>query len=233
VTQLDRSGALVDLSGPIGKNMWHYAAPYFEPRLGVLPQPPWLADPIYSEVIEMPLQSGTYLETAAHVDPERERIPDVALERVVLVPAIAVRVQAGRLAAVDRDEVEQAVRAVAAPPYTGFALLIGTGWSERWAEEDFVGDGPYLTEAVIDFVVEERFGILGGDFPRFDNPRDPSGHLHKLFATSTLLLAPLYDLAQLGDRSGRLIAAPLRIDGASATPVRAVWVSGAPEASQL
>jgi kynurenine formamidase len=216
--------AVIDITGPVRPGMWHYADPYFAPVLSEIRQPDWLDDVIYSEAISMPLQTGTYIETAAHVDASRERIDEVPLERTVLVPAITVQVPAGRGGCIDRGPLEQLVKSVTPPPYAGMALLVGTGWSARWDEEDYVSDGPYFSPGAIEFVVEAGFGILGGDFPRFDNPAAPTGHLRRLFETEALLLAPLYGLDRVGNAAGSLIAAPLRIENASATPVRAVWV---------
>ena len=216
----------VDITGPVRPGMWHYPFPYFAPEMSQIDQPTWLENAVYSEAISMPLQTGTYIETAAHVFPERERINEVALERTVLVRAIAVQVDGGRNGCISRRHLEPAVRNIADPPYVGMALVVGTGWSDMWDSELYVSDGPFFSEDAIEFVMESNFGILGGDFPRYDNPQAPTGHLQRLFGTETLLLAPLYNLRTVGNSTGLLIAAPLKIDGASATPVRAIWCRG-------
>lgn len=215
---------LIDLSGPIAPGMWHYANPWFAPVLTKMEQPPGIERPVYSEILEMPLLTGTYLETAAHLDPAGEPVSEVSLERCVLVPAMAVQLESGPGARIDRSAVEEVVRGLGPPPYSGRALLLGTGWSARWFDDDFVDGGPHLTEALIEFVVEEGFSVLGGDFPRFDHPLSPPRLVHRLFAAGALVLAPLYDLGRVGNAVGQLIAAPLRIEGASASPVRAVWL---------
>jgi arylformamidase len=222
--------AFVDITGPIRAGMWHYPAPYFGPELSQIDQPTWLDNAVYSEAISMPLQTGTYIETAAHVFPERERISEVALERTVLVRAIAVQFDAGRHGCISRQALERAVRDVAAPPYAGMALVVGTGWSELWDDDTYVSDGPFFSEDAIEFVMEHDFGILAGDFPRYDNPYSPTGHLQRLFGTDTLLLAPLYNLRAVGPATGLLIAAPLNVEGGSASPVRAIWCRGRFEA---
>jgi kynurenine formamidase len=207
--------------------MWHYATPYFAPKLTRLRQPDWLSAAVYSEAIQMPLQSGTYVETAAHVDPAGKAIAELPLDRTVLVDAIAIQLDAGKGARIERQALEDAVHRVCAPPYSGKALLVGTGWSDLWFEAEFVDGGPFFSDAAIDFVIQQEFGVLGGDFPRFDNPNAPTGHLYRLFASDAVLIAPLFGMAQLGNSTGRLIAAPLFIKNASATPVRAIWVPNA------
>lgn len=219
-----RGFRVTDLAGPIGPRMWHYGAPYFSPELEMLAQPEWLESAIYSEAVRMPLQTGTYLETAAHVFRDRERIGEIPLERTVLVPAVAVQLGCGPRESIQRQVLERAVSEVLAPPYEGVALLVGTGWDKMWEDPAFVDNGPFFSEDAIEYVVEMGFGILGGDTARFDNPDAPTGHLYKLFSTDALLLAPLYNLGEVGNAVGWLIAAPLKMEGASASPVRAVWV---------
>jgi kynurenine formamidase len=216
--------SLIDITGPIFPGMWDYGAPYFTPKVWSLDFQAWEGGPIYAEAVSMPLQSGTYLETAAHVFPTRERLGQLPIERTVLVPSICIYNAVGPRSALTAAMIEPLVRQVADPPYKGKALLIGTGWSSHWRDADFLTECPYLSEDAIDFVLEHDFAILGGDTPRYDNPYSPTGHLFRFFESETLLLAPLYNLEAVGNQAGWLIAAPLHISDISASPVRAVWL---------
>lgn len=215
---------LIDITGRISPRMWSYAPPYFGPIVTKIDSPEWVQYPVYSESINMPLQTGTYIETAAHVDPDRELVADLPIEQTVLVSAIAVQIPTAPRAGVSRESLEQAVAAVAAPPYDGMALLVSMGWSDHWESADYTLDCPYFDSEAVDFVIEGNFGILGADTPRFDCPEAPTGHLRRLFKTEALILGPLGDLTRLGNALGWLIAAPLPVESACATPTRAVWV---------
>ena len=217
---------MVDISGPIHSEMWHYAAPYFKPEIYQLPPVEWLAEPVYSEAIHLPLQTGTYVESVAHVDPDGIRMNDVPLERTVLLPSVCVQLPKGPAEAIGERELRAAVDAIGAGPWKGFGLLVSTGWDSHWDEDDYLEQCPYFSDGAIDFVIEAEFSLLGGDTARFENPAAPSGHLRRLFACDVLLLAPLCNLAALGSGVGHVIAPPLPIRGISASPVRAVWVSG-------
>jgi kynurenine formamidase len=217
---------LHDISGPIHADMWHYAAPYFKPEIYQLPPVEWLAEPVYSEAVHLPLQTGTYVESVAHVDPTGIAVSDVALERTVLLPSICVQVGKGPEEAIGGDELREAVGRVGSGPWAGFGLLVSTGWDTHWDDDDYLTRCPYFDDDAIDFVIEEKFSLLGGDSARFENPAAPTGHLRRLFAADVLLLAPLCHLGDLGSSFGHVIAPPLPIRGISASPVRAVWVVG-------
>jgi arylformamidase len=215
---------LIDISGRISPRMWSYAPPYFGPVVTKLDSPEWVQYPVYSEAISMPLQTGTYIETAAHVDPDRELIADLPIEQTVLVSAICVQTPTAPKSGLAREALEQAVAAVAPPPYDGLALIVAMGWGHRWERSDFTTDCPYFTPTAIDFVIEGGFAILGADTPRFDSPIERTGHLLRLFKTNALILGPLGSLEALGSGEGWLIAAPLPVEAVCASPTRAIWV---------
>jgi len=215
---------LVDLSGPIHPAMWHYRDPYFAPEIEELPRPDWLENPVHSEQVRMPLQTGSYVETSAHVFPDDPRVTAYPLERTVLLPTACVLVPKGPGEGVTGEEVRAGLDRLGVADPRGMGLLVGTGWDARWDEPGFTDDCPYFDDSVVDLVLEAGFSLLGGDTPRFENPAAPSGHLRRMFAERVLLLAPLRGLAGVGDRVGRLIAPPLNIPAASATPCRPVLV---------
>ncbi|MFY1693258.1 cyclase family protein [Plantactinospora sp. WMMB782] len=217
---------MIDISGPVHPQMWHYPDPYFAPEIFDLPPVSWLTEPVYSEAVRMPLQTGTYVETAAHVRPDGVRLDDVPLARTVLLPAVCVQVPKGPGEPVRAREVRRVLDNIGPGPWDGYGLLISTGWGTHWDEPDYLDACPYFDDDVIDEVLAQRFSLLGGDTPRFENPAAPSGHLRRFFRSDALLLAPLANLGAVGSNSGHLIAAPLPIRRISASPVRAVWVQG-------
>jgi arylformamidase len=217
---------LIDITGRISPAMWSYSPPYFGPIVTPIASPEWVPYPVYSEAISMPLQTGTYIETAAHVDPNRERVGDLPIQQTVLVSAICVQTPAAAKEGVTRERLERAVAQVSAPPYEGLALIVSMGWSRFWESSVFTTDCPYFTSEAMDFVIESGFGIVGADTPRFDNPDKPTGHLNRLLQTPALILGPLSNLEAVGSGEGWLIAAPLNIASVCASPTRAVWVKG-------
>src|SRR5690348_16936681 len=84
---------VIDVSGPITTGMWHYGPPYLD-----LPVPPVIIEQIdfpeplkgalVMDYVQMSSQTGTYLETARHVDAQREAIDEVPLERAWMIPTV-------------------------------------------------------------------------------------------------------------------------------------------------
>jgi len=215
---------LFDLSGPIHPAMWHYRDPYFPPQIEQIPQPDWLETPIFSEWVTMPLQTGSYVETSAHAYFDDPRVMDYPLERTTLLPTACVVIPTPGGQPVTGDAVWEQLATLSVSSFEGMGLIIGTGWGDNWDEPGFTDDCPYFDDSVIDLALDQDFSLLGGDTPRFENPLKPSGHLGRLFTAKKLILGPLKNVVQVGTRAGLLIASPLNIPAASATPCRPVFV---------
>ena len=75
-------------------------------------------------------------------------------------------------------------------------------------------------------IIDQKPGILGGDTPRADSPKDPQGFFGRFFETDILLLGCVTNLGAVpAGTKPRLCALPLQIDGACASPVRVVLVT--------
>ena len=225
--------AVIDVSATIREGMWHYGEPYLDMpvppvRIREVAFPEKYRGAVYTQVVEMCVQTGTYLETAAHVDPARETIGDVPLERTWMVPTVVVHALKEPGTKVTLDDVRRSLdeQQVAVAP--GDAILIHTGWDR--AENDparYLSEMPYMSREVMDWVIDQEPGIFGCDTPRADSPNDPQGFFGDFFATPILLLAPLVNLGAVQQVAPkpRLCVLPLRIERACASPVRAVVVT--------
>jgi len=110
----------------------------------------------------------------------------------------------------------------------GDAVLIHSGWDVAYHEPArYLSEMPYWSRALVHWIIDQRPGILGGDTPRADSPKDPQGFFERFFRTDILLLGCLTNLGAVTQSrpKPRLCALPLQIDGACASPVRAVLVT--------
>lgn len=216
---------IIDISGPITHNMWSYGDPYPAPRIEQIPPPDWLDYPVYSQTVSMAVQSGTYLETAAHMDQSRMPIDQLPLERCYMIDAVALWLPRGPNESVSADDLTAALTTSELTLRADDALLIGTGWDKQWHAPNYVTDPPYFLADAIDWVLDHQVALLGADTPRYDSPHDPQNFFPKFFQSEILLLAPLVNMDQVQTGRGKLTALPLKIQDACASPVRALWIS--------
>lgn len=215
---------IVEISGPIEDGMWSYGEPYPTPKITQIPPPNWLDYPVYSQTITLAVQSATYLETAAHMDQSRMTIDQLPLERCYRVDTVMLWIPRQADERINADDLAQALVQTGETLQPGDALLIGTGWDKHWHQPDYVTHPPYFSAGAIDWVLDHQVSLLGGDTPRYDSPNDPQNFFPKFFQQDILLLAPLINLDQVQKPRGKLIALPLKIKDACASPVRALWL---------
>jgi arylformamidase len=96
--------------------------------------------------------TGTYLDTPFHRYADGEDLSDVALDRLVDLPGLAVRAE-GRHA-IDADVFEGL-------DVAGKAVLVHTGWSRHWRTEAYYEGHPFLTEAAADRLAEGGARLVG------------------------------------------------------------------------
>ncbi len=215
---------IIDISGPIEDGMWSYGDPYPAPRIQQIPPPDWLDYPVYSQTVSLAVQSGTYLETAAHLDRSRLPIDQLPLARCYMIDAVALWIPKAANGSISLDDLLQAQERQQVTVQPGDALLVGTGWDKQWHAANYVTDPPSFRADAINWVLAQGIALLGGDTPRYDSPHNPQNFLPKFFQHDILLLAPLINLDQIAQPRGKLIALPLKIKDACASPVRALWI---------
>lgn len=199
--------------------MWSYCPEYPGAEISELPHPAFLPDeyPVYLQKFVIGGQTGTYIETCAHVDRSAEPVVNLPLEEFYR-PAVVIDVgpkranEPVRLADVEHADVQ--IR-------PGDAVLISTGWDKKWDDADYVESSPFIGREAALWLIEQGIGLLAADFPRFDDPAAMQFPWAEFWEKVNLLLAPVTNLDGLSGRCGTLVAFPLKIRGACATPCRA------------
>lgn len=211
----------LDISGWIENGMWSYSSVYPGARITECPHPPELPDDyaVYCQKFELGGQSGTYIETKAHVDPAATPVSACPITDFIMNAAILRITISGPGHAVTLEEIQRVGYAIQ-PDDTA---IIATGWDAHWNAPQFFLDGsPYITPEAARWLFSRRIRCLAADFPRFDNPKQPCFPWTEFWERVPYLLAPVCNVYTESCTRARLFAFPLKIRGAMGTPVRAV-----------
>jgi kynurenine formamidase len=166
----------------------------------------------------MNVQTGTYLETGAHMFPEMRTIDMLAPDDLILDARIVYLEPKDARSKIAEDKIRAHCEGI--PP--GGAILVCTGWGRNWDDPRFLADSPYFSAEAMDLILSLRPALVGADLPRWDSLDDPQGFFGRFFSRDVLLLAPVMNLEEFGETSGKLMVFPLPIRGACASPARAV-----------
>lgn len=229
---------IVDLSHAYGPStvFWPTSPKRFE--LEKLASGPTPGGYFYAaNMFSMPEHGGTHLDAPFHFAEgglTTERIP---LEQLI-APAVVIDVTAAASADRDyratRDDVLRFEKAHG-PITRGTIVLLRTGWSRHWPNaraylgDDTPGDAsklsfPSFSEDAARLLVEVRgAGAIGVDTASIDYGRSTDFMVHRVAAAKNVPgLENLTNLDRLPARGALVVALPLKIEGGSGGPLRAV-----------
>jgi kynurenine formamidase len=100
-------------------------------------------------------------------------------------------------------------------------VLLRTGWERHWGTPRYYRDWPWLEPALAERLAGAGLRGVGLDSPSVD-PLDEGASHERLAAGGLINVENLANLDRLPDGPFLFMAFPLRLQGAEASPVRAV-----------
>jgi len=163
--------------------------------------------------IDMVANTGTYIDAPFHRYPDGTDISQLPLERLVGVGGVVV---------------DSSARAIGPEAFEGIdvsgsAVLIRTGWDDRFGQDDYLGDHPHLTEAGARSLVDQGAALVGIDSANIDETSQGLRPAHSLLLAAGIpVVEHLARLDQLPDGPFEFFAIPAPVVGIGTFPVRAV-----------
>lgn len=215
-----RFSRLVDLSQKIGPDTQMFPA---------YPQPaftPWTTREVHgflAESLFFVSHTGTHVDAPYHMERHGMTIDEMPLDRffapghVLDVHDVPPRRRIG-----PRDL--RSARAKLRHPFSGGdAVLVRTGWERKRGTPAYLAENPGLTATAGRALVAWGVSLVGIDSPNIDVAGETGyGAHHALLAAGVPVVENVANLAALGPRAFTLAAFPLRLRGASGSPVRLV-----------
>ncbi len=171
--------------------------------------------------------TGTYLDTPAHRYEHGWDLTGLPLSSCADLPAVVVDRPAGASEAPFGFGPEH----FAGRRLTGAAVLLRTGWSDRWGTDAYAGsDHPFLTAAGTDALVAAEVALVGIDALNVDSTVGNDRPAHSgLLAAGIPVVEHLTGLDRLPATGARFTAVPIKVAGLGTFAVRAFAVIPDPE----
>jgi arylformamidase len=167
----------------------------------------------YLGKVDMPGNTGTYLDAPFHRHREAADLASIPLERIANLPGVVVHAPDAN-APVEIDLEPHRIQ--------GRAVLVRTGWDGRWGSDSYWEPDPYLSAATLDALIQGGAALVGVDFNNVDDTTDPARPAHtRLLGADIPVVEHLTNLGALPDDGFRFFAVPPRIVRGASFPVRA------------
>jgi arylformamidase len=209
----------VDLSFPISDGMPVYPGFLPEPKIGAILDHEASREryegkaEFYLGRVEMSGNTGTYLDAPFHRHRDREDLSGLGLDRLAGLPGIVVD-GSDQPAPVDLDLPADAIR--------GRAVLVRTGWDDRWGTDSYWEPDPWLGIGSVNSLIDGGASLVGVDWTNVDDTSDPARPAHtRLLGAGIPIVEHMTGLDALPRDGFRFFAVPPRIVGGASFPVRA------------
>lgn len=163
--------------------------------------------------VDMPVNSGTYLDAPFHRHRDREDLAGLPVERLAGLAGVVVD------ASKEPGPVELPL-----PPdgVAGRAVLFRSGWDRRWGTDAYWEPDPWLSSAALGDLIDGGAALVGVDWSNVDDTTDPVRPAHtRLLQAGIPIVERLRGLEQLPSDGFRFFAVPPRITRGASFPVRA------------
>lgn len=215
-----RFSRLVDLSFEISPDT---------PMFPAYPQPAftqWTTREVHgflAESLFLVSHTGTHVDAPFHMEPSGPTIDEIGVERFFAPAHVLDLHDLAPRKRIGPAELRTARAALNRPLAPGDAVLLRTGWERKRGRPAYLAANPGLTAAAGRALVSWGVSMAGIDTPNID----PAGVVgygahHALLAADVPVLENVTNLAAVGSRPFHLAAFPLRLRGASGSPVRLV-----------
>jgi kynurenine formamidase len=168
-------------------------------------------------VYEIGGNTGTYVDAPFHRYPDGADLANIGLDKLADLPGILIpAIDAG---AIDSEN-------FTGMDLHGKAVLVHTGWANRWRSNDYFRSGPFLTKRACEYLVAAGATLVGIDCANIDNMNDPERPAHTILLRAGIpIVEHLQGLEQLGNRKFRFFATPPAVRRGTSFPVRAFAIA--------
>lgn len=171
-----------------------------------------------AEVIQMATHTSTHIDAPLHF---KEGCASIDLLSLELFVGYAVVADLWSRFKIRREDLERALKACGYNE--GDAVLIYSGWEDVYQKPDYVTKNPGLMGDAAKLLVEVKAKLVGIDSPSIDPGDSTSFEAHHILLSAGIpVIENLCNMARLLNRRVKYYAFPLKITGATASPVRVV-----------
>ena len=184
---------------------------------------PWTKMDIHgyeSELIFMSSHTGTHMDAPYHFVPKGKKIDEIPVDTFV-ADALLLKIKKKAKEYITKSDIVSFEKKVTIGK--GNAAVFSTGWEEHASRADYLSNNPGLSGDAAEYLVSKRVSIVGIDSANIDHPSDSNFTVHKrLLPKGVLIVENLCNLKELTQTRFKLIVLPLKIMGATGSPVRAI-----------
>lgn len=175
----------------------------------------------HSEVVFMSTHTGTHMDAPSHFVTGVSSIDQISVNRFIS-RAILVKIAKTSDGLITASE----IKASKAKILEGNSVVFSTSWENEVDNDYYFNQSPGLSEDAAEYLIDKRVNAVCIDSPSIDRGSDSNFPVHKLLLSKDILIVEnLCHLSKIDNQDFTLIMMPLKLSGASGSPIRAIAIS--------
>ena len=185
---------------------------------------PWenIKDSGYNlELLFLSSHTGTHLDAPYHFLEKGAKIHNISLKKLIS-NAVLIKTRKKRNESITKTDIQKFEKRHG--KIEGFSSVIfWTGWQRNLQKECYFTKNPGLSVSAAKYLASKKIGLVGIDSPSIDLGTDSKFSVHQIFAKKGMLIVEnLANLEKIKSSKFHLVVLPLKLKGATGSPVRAV-----------
>jgi kynurenine formamidase len=191
------------------------------------PQPnfiPWekIKDDGYNlELLFLSSHTGTHLDAPYHFLEKGSKIHEISLKKLVS-NAVLIKSRKKRNETITKTDIQKFEKKHG--KIESFSSVVfWTGWQRNLQKDNYFTKNPGLSVSAANYLASKKIGLVGIDSPSIDLGTDFKFSVHHIFAKKGMLIVEnLANLEKIKSWKFHLVVLPLKLKGATGSPVRAI-----------
>ena len=173
------------------------------------------------ELLFLSSHTGTHMDAPFHFLKKGPKIDQIVTKRLV-TEAVLVKIRKGADQAITKNDIEKFERKHGKID-DGSTVVFYTGWQKNLKKQSYFLKNPGLAVSAAKYLVSKKINLVGIDSPSIDLGKDQRFSVHHVLAKNGVLIVEnLANLEKINSEKFYLIVAPLKLKGATGSPVRAI-----------
>jgi kynurenine formamidase len=170
-----------------------------------------------SEVMFLSTHTGTHIDAPSHFIPDSRTIDKIKVSRFVS-RSILIKIPKKADQQITLNDI------INCKIHANDTVVFATGWEKRFKNDNYMINNPGLSLDAAEYLVSNRVNAVAIDGPSIDRGVDDNFNIHSALLSNDIpIIENLCNLEELSSvKSFTLIVNPLKLVGASGSPVRAI-----------
>lgn len=176
-----------------------------------------------SEVVFLSTHTGTHMDAPFHFAPSGPTIDQIEVHRYICNNSILIKIEKNSNQMITSHDIRKHTKLEIKEKDT---VVLSTGWEKQINEKDnYMKNNPGLSKDAAEFLVEKKVNAVAIDCPSIDVGSDSGLIAHNmLLSNQILVIENLCNLYRFNNEKFTLIMTPLKLVGASGSPIRAIGI---------